>query len=144
MVMTRRLPILLRYLWALPATLVGLLLGMVALALGASPRLVHGAIEIAGGRIARCLRGVPVSCRFNAITLGHVIVGTDHALLALVRSHEHVHVRQYERWGVLFFAAYLASSCIALVRGRDPYFDNRFEREAFGQSHDVQPHRSAS
>jgi hypothetical protein len=42
-----------------------------------------------------------------------------------------VHVRQYERWGVLFFPLYAASSLWQLARGRDPYRDNRFEREAF-------------
>jgi hypothetical protein len=68
---------------------------------------------------------------FSAITLGHVILGADHATLASVRSHEQVHVRQYERWGVLFFPLYLGSSALAWMRGGDPYRDNAFEQEAF-------------
>ena len=39
-----------RYAWALPATLAGLLLSLVAFALGAKGRLVEGAVEIAGGQ----------------------------------------------------------------------------------------------
>jgi hypothetical protein len=40
-------------------------------------------------------------------------------------------VRQCERWGPLFPFLYLLSSLTALVRGQDPYKDNRFEQEAF-------------
>ena len=40
-------------------------------------------------------------------------------------------MRQYERWGPFFLPAYLLSSLVALLLGRDPYLDNRFEREAF-------------
>jgi hypothetical protein len=50
------------------------------------------------------------------------------------RNHERVHVRQYERWGPLFPPLYLLSSAAALVRGMDPYRDNRFEQEAFRAS----------
>lgn len=123
-----------RYAWALPATCVGLLLSLIAFALGAKVRLVEGAIEIAGGRIDSCLSMLPRCSRFGAITFGHVIIGVDHETLSLHRSHEHVHVRQYERWGVLFFPLYLASSLLQIVRGRDPYLNNSFEREAFAKS----------
>ena len=120
-----------RYLWALPATLVGLLLALLALCAGATTRRVEGCIEVAGGRFARLLTLVPPSMRFAAISFGHVIIGTDHDLLRRVRRHEHVHVRQYERWGVLFFPLYAGSSLVQLLRGRDPYRDNCFEREAY-------------
>jgi hypothetical protein len=122
---------LLRYAWASPATLVGLLLGLVALALGARVRTVHGCLEFAGGRLRAAIARLPGACRFCAITLGHVIVGVDARSLAAVRAHEHVHVRQYERFGVLFFPLYLGSSLVQFACGRDPYRDNRFEREAF-------------
>jgi hypothetical protein len=39
-------------------------------------------------------------------------------------------VRQYERWGALFFVLYAVSSLCQWLRGRDPYWHNRFEREA--------------
>jgi hypothetical protein len=51
-----------------------------------------------------------------------------------VRQHERVHVRQYERFGVFFFPLYLGSSGLQLMRGRNPYLDNAFEREAYAKS----------
>ena len=42
-------------------------------------------------------------------------------------------MRQWERWGPAFPFAYLAASLWALLRGRDPYLGNRFEREAWGE-----------
>ena len=76
---------------------------------------------------------LPAPFGFSAITFGHVILAVDHATLAAVRAHEQVHVRQYERWGIFFFPAYLLSSLVQLARGRRPYLDNYFEREAYGQ-----------
>lgn len=75
--------------------------------------------------------------RSVAITLGHVIIGVDQATLHHVRSHEHVRVRQYERWG-LFFPLYLGSSMLALVRGGAPYRGNVFERQAFASAGGVE------
>lgn len=124
---------LLRYLWASPATLVGLLLAAIAIAGGGRARRVQGVIEVGGGRLHRLVARLPEGCRFGAITLGHVIVGLDEAVLGRARSHEQVHVRQYERWGIFFFPAYLGSSLVQLARGRDPYLDNCFEAEAFGR-----------
>ena len=129
-----RILIIARYAWALPGTFIGLLLSLIALALGAKGRVVEGAVEIAGGRIDACVSMLPRRCRFGAITFGHVIIGLDHQTLAHHRLHEHVHVRQYERWGVLFFPLYLASSLLQIARGRDPYLNNAFEREAFAKS----------
>ena len=42
-----------------------------------------------------------------------------------------VHVRQCERWGPLFLPAYGVASLVAWARGKRPYLDNRFEREAY-------------
>ena len=70
----------------------------------------------------------------SAMTLGHVVLGRDPELLDLTRSHERVHVRQYERWGPLFIPAYLGVMLILMARGRRPYEDNPFEREAFGET----------
>ena len=67
------------------------------------------------------------------MTLGHVILGIDGATLDSARLHEQVHVRQYERWGPLFLPAYFASSLVQLLRGRRPYLDNHFEREAYAK-----------
>jgi hypothetical protein len=130
----RRVPRVLRYAWASPATAVGLLFSAVAVAAGATPHVVDGVIEVAGGRLHSLLALVPPCGRFGAITFGHVVIGIDHHLLSSIRAHERVHVRQYERWGVFFFPLYVASSVAQLIRGRHPYLDNAFEREAYAKS----------
>lgn len=122
-----------RYLWVSPASLVGLAVGLVALASGARARVVDGALEVAGGNLRSLILRLPEGLRFGAITLGHVIVGIDHGVLAHARSHEQVHVRQYEKWGLFLFPLYLGSSLLQLARGRDPYRDNCFEVEAFAK-----------
>jgi len=66
-----------------------------------------------------------------ALTLGHVVLGRTAAALDVARSHELVHVRQYERWGPLFIPAYLLCSLVLFIRRRDPYRDNPFEKEAY-------------
>jgi hypothetical protein len=121
----------LRYAWAAPASLLGLAAGLLVLSLGGTVRRVDGALEFAGGALARAAMRLPQPLRFGAITFGHVILGLDAPTLEHCRCHEHVHVAQYERWGVLFFPLYAASSLVQLARGRDPYRDNCFEREAY-------------
>ena len=130
----RRVLTIARYAWALPATLVGLVLSLLAFAVGANGRMVGGALEVGGGRVAGGISMLPRCCRFGAITFGHLIIGVDDGTLARCRLHEHVHVRQYERWGALFFPLYAFSSVFQIVRGRDPYLNNAFEREAFEKS----------
>ena len=120
----------LRYLWAAPASLVGLVAAALACAAGASARVVDGVLEVAGGRVARWVGAAPGRGGFVAITFGHVVIGQTHELLAGLRAHEHEHVRQYERWGALFFAAYLGSSTVQWLCGRSPYWHNRFECQA--------------
>jgi hypothetical protein len=122
----------LAYLWALPNTLLGLLFGVVFLALGGRARLVAGVIEFSGGLLGHLLSQAPPSFGFCAITFGHAVLGTSRRELARVRAHERVHVRQYERWGPFFIPAYLMSSLWQALRGRRPYLDNMFEREAYG------------
>ncbi len=124
----------LAYAWAAPYSLLGLLFGAVAVLFGARARIREGAVEFGGGRLGAMLSRLHAPFSFSAITFGHVILGTDAAALAAARAHEQVHVRQYERWGPLFIPAYLLSSLMQLVRGRRPYRDNRFEREAYSQA----------
>ena len=123
-----------RWLWPLPWTLLGLLLGGLACLAGARVRVEQGAVEFSGGRFgawASASEGGVGPFGVTAITLGHVILGSSAALLDTLRAHEQVHVRQYERWGPFFVPAYLASSLWQGVCGRHPYRDNRFERPAF-------------
>jgi hypothetical protein len=129
-----RLRRLLAILWAAPCSLVGVLLGLAVLALRGSVLRVGPTLEVALRANERDVPAWADTLPFAAITFGHVIVGRSHAALAALRAHERVHVRQYECLGPLFFIAYPASSLLALSRGRCPYRDNRFEREAFGLS----------
>lgn len=92
----------------------------------------HGnALEASSGAASRLLWLMNPWAKIEAITLGHVILARDPDTAARLRAHEHTHVRQYERWGVIFPFAYLASSAIAVMKGGDAYRDNVFEREAF-------------
>ncbi|HEX6983881.1 MAG TPA: hypothetical protein VF170_00830 [Planctomycetaceae bacterium] len=127
------MPRLLRYAWALfPGTLLGLLCVPLALFGGGRCRVVRGCVEVHGGAVTWLLRhGLPWIGGGAAMTLGHVIIGQNEKCLDRSRDHEHVHVRQYERWGPLFVPAYLAASIWAWSRGRSAYLDNPFEREAF-------------
>lgn len=132
LVANRCWPALFWYVWALPTTLVGLV-GVAAIgATGGSVRVCDGVVEACGGcaaRLRRRSRLVPGG--IAAIALGHVVLAVDARLLAHTRAHERVHVRQAERWGPAFIPAYALSSFWLFCRGRDPYLDNPFEREAY-------------
>ena len=118
-------------LWALPWTLPGLVLWGLARLSGGRGTWVEGALEVHGGLVAALLRrDLPLLGRVEALTLGHVVLGRDPAVLARTRPHERAHVRQYGRWGPLFVPAYLAFGLALRLRGRDPYRDNPFEVEA--------------
>jgi hypothetical protein len=119
---------LIAYLWVSPVSLLGLGLGLLAYGFGATMKRRFGVIEIAGNTRTHWLN--KISSRYEAITLGHVILGRKHGVLKAYRSHEHVHVRQYERWGIFLPVMYLLASIWALVRGKHFYWDNVFEIEA--------------
>ena len=123
-----------RYIWPMPWTLLGLLLAGCARVSGGCWQRRAGALEVHGGRLAALCQSLPSFMRFDAITIGHVILGHDAGTLDTVRAHEQVHLRQYERWGPLFVPAYLAASAWQWLRGRHPYRDNPFEREAYASA----------
>jgi hypothetical protein len=134
-------PSLIGYLWAAPNTALGLVCAGAARLTGGRARVVDGIVEAHGGVVAWGLRRlVPLPGGAAALTLGHVVLGRDAAALAATRAHERVHVRQYERWGVLFLPAYAAASLWALARHRSAYRANRFEREAFARERPEAPH----
>ena len=121
-----------RYLWALPNTLLGLVLVPPTLLFGGRARIVEGVLEVHGPLLAALLRRVvPVPGGAAAMTLGHVVIGRDQHVLDFTRDHERVHVRQCERWGPAFIPAYLLAGAWAWVRGRGAYRGNYFEREAY-------------
>jgi hypothetical protein len=105
------------YVWAGPNSLVGL---VGALTTRKRPVRWRGVLlfEDADGGLARFLRWRG----FAAITLGHVIVTNRRASDGLL-AHELEHVAQAERWGPLYYPAYLLGS----LRG---YRRNPFERAA--------------
>ena len=105
------------YAWAGPNSLVGLL---GALTTRRRPVRWRGVLlfEDAQGGLARFLRWRG----FTAITLGHVIVA-NRPLSDGLLAHELEHVAQAERWGPLYYPAYLLGS----VGG---YRRNPFERAA--------------
>lgn len=135
---------LLKSLWASPTTAIGLLVGGVGSLSGARWQVRQGVLECYGGLVtwllehATLLKGGAM-----AMTLGEVILGRSQAALDLTRAHEHVHVKQARAWGPLFIPAYLLASVIALLRRKNPYRDNAFERQAFALSdprHQNPPH----
>lgn len=121
------------YLWAAPCSAVGLAAAVPWLLAGARVRRVDGVLEVA-------FSGYPLRQRwvhrlpFSAMTLGHVVLGVSHGELARLRTHEHAHVRQYERWGLLFFPAYGLSSLHQCLCGRGLYWHNHFEVQARAQA----------
>jgi hypothetical protein len=122
---------ILAYLWASPATAIGLMLVLVSALRGGSARIINGVIEAHGGTITRLLKKrIPLLGYPAALTLGHVVIGCDASCLDKCRQHEHVHVKQYERWGPFFIPAYLMTSLVIHLRGGDAYGDNPFEKEA--------------
>ncbi len=112
-----------RLVWAAPASLLGLLLAPVF----ETRRLTHGILVCEGSSWPRRL-----GWRYRAITFGHVVLSVGD-LDDRVLRHELVHVRQYERWGILLWPAYAMASLWAKLRGGHAYWDNHFERQARGE-----------
>ncbi len=117
-------------LWPLPITLIGLILAAVIRATGGRMEKHGIAFEAFGGAASRLLWLMNPWTNIQAITLGHIIIARNSAIAEQLRSHEHVHVRQYERWGFIFPLAYVAASVVAVFKGGDAYRDNMFEIEA--------------
>jgi hypothetical protein len=134
----RRLWQLFGYLWALPATCLGLVCAAIGLASGARMQWVEGVLEVHGGFVTWMLKhGMPwMEGGAAAMTLGHVVLGCDRESLDITRRHERVHVRQYQRWGPLFLPLYGYYSFVLWWQGRDAYRDNPFEVEAYDEGND--------
>ena len=116
-----------KYIWASPASAVGICAACIANVAGAEVKRVSGVLEVSlvprSAMLCKAVRCLP----FTAITLGHVVLACSSQDQAALRQHERVHVAQYELWGPLFLLAYPLESLFQWVRGRRAYLDNRFE-----------------
>ncbi len=65
------------------------------------------------------------------MTIGHVILASSQHSYERTFEHELVHVKQYERWGPLFIPAYILASLWLIIRRKDYYRENPFEKPAF-------------
>jgi hypothetical protein len=126
----RKFSTVIKYIWASPATLLGIVAGCIAVLLGATVNIFRGVLEISlrprSGRLTQALARLPCA----AITIGHVVIAQSEEYQNLLRAHERVHVAQYEKWGLVFFIAYPLESVLQRLQGNHPYLDNRFEVSA--------------
>lgn len=120
-----------RVAWPAPYTLIGLAIGSLGLVTGGHGRIRQGAIEFYGGATRWFVRRLPLGPSTAAITLGHTILGQTSDGLDYCAAHERIHVRQFERWGILMGPVYLFASFWAWKAGGHFYRDNIFEREAY-------------
>lgn len=127
---------ILLYLWVSPNSVLGLLVGCLALFSGGGMQIRRSCLEFYGGWLGPLFDRIPPQ-KILAMTLGHTILGVNRAALEACRDHEQVHVRQYERWGALFIPAYLGFSCYLWLRGRDCYLENPFEIEAYANDKEL-------
>ncbi|MGZ5291104.1 MAG: hypothetical protein ACXWDS_03945 [Actinomycetota bacterium] len=93
---------LLGFVWTLPNTLLGLVLGAMTFQV---PRLHAGAIVFDRG--PRGVTAVLRAMHRSAMTVGFVILSSV-PVRGRLQAHEWHHVRQYMRWGPLFIPVYLA------------------------------------
>ena len=118
------------YLWPLPNTLFGLMLGGMPF-LGQRTFVGRrGTIGVYGPAMRRLLSLAPIPGGAIAITFGHTILAADREAYESSFEHEWIHVRQYIWWGPFFIPAYLVNSLWHWARGSDRYIDNDFEVQA--------------
>jgi hypothetical protein len=123
--------------WVLPVSIFALPLLPLAV-YRADWHICRGVLEVSSPALSWFLRGpwfraMSGSTGFSAATIGHVVIARDASALCACRAHEHVHVRQCERWGVFFPAVYVVAGLHAAIRARSwhaYYHANPFEREA--------------
>jgi hypothetical protein len=106
------------FVWTLPNTLIGLILGLLTFQ---RPRAADGALIF--DRVPRGVTWLLPRLRRGAMTVGFVVLSSEPVRGALL-VHERHHIRQYMAWGPLFIPAYLA---LAIPFG---YRRHPFERAA--------------
>ena len=115
---------------ALPGDLLGLGI-MLGCGIDAPTRRVEAgdviAVLVEDPRIERWFRAhlIPV----QAQTLGHFVFARG-PVPPEILAHECEHIRQWSRFGPFYLPLYFGSSVLTWLRGRQPYWDNRFEAAA--------------
>ena len=117
----------LKYIWASPASALGVCAALLGGVIGAKVERVSGVMEVSLVPRSAVLCKAVACLPFSAITFGHVVIACSAQEQVALRRHERVHVAQYELWGALFLLAYPLESLFQLLSGRRPYQDNRFE-----------------
>ena len=138
-------PVRFRDLWrALPGDLMGLMV-MRSCGIAEPTRQVQAgdvrAVLVEDPRVRRWFRIhlMPI----KAQTVGSYVFAPE-PVSAEILAHECEHIRQWERFGPFFLTVYLGSSAIAFLRGRRPYWDNRFEAAARSRAErETAPRRDA-
>ena len=126
---------MLGFIWALPYTTFGIILGLLY-----GPkryRWRNGAFEIVVKRLwPKFVLGQTWGCciLLKSLTAGQISTILDRPLISLILKHEHVHVKQYRVWGPFFLFAYLLASLWAWLNKKHYYFDNYFESKAREES----------
>ena len=105
-------------LWAAPWSLLGLLIGAVGLLSGGHVQRKGRILEFSGGCLPVILHVFPFYFGSPVATFGQVVLGRSDRYLNACRKHQLVHVRQYERWGLLFIPAYLTCSAALWFWGK--------------------------
>jgi len=130
--------------WTLPNTLLGLVAGGAALALGGRVGVGRNALEFHDSRLVGALRK-------SAITLGNTIHYApgrdpedlvrryDGAARVALGEHERAHTRQFERLGPFFLPLYVAA-WLTFVGGAG----NPFEHAADDAAEAARPHTRAA
>ena len=116
-----------KYIWASPASAIGVCAACLVSVVGAKIKRVSGVLEVSLTPRSAMLCKAVACLPFVAITFGHIVIARSAQEQAALRTHERVHVAQYELWGPLFLIAYPLESLFQLLSGRQPYLDNRFE-----------------
>ena len=119
-------------LWASPNSCCGILVGFLGLISGGKARFRDGCFEFYGGLVTLLLKRTPVGA--IAMTLGHTILGQSSEDLDAARDHEHVHVKQYEKWGPFFLPTYFLFWFVLWIRKKEAYRNNPFEKEAYDKT----------
>jgi hypothetical protein len=116
-------------LWALPLTLLGMILVLPVLIWRGRVCLVHAPTPalLVSGPLADFLLARHPFGSMCAMAIGHIVLSEQRGLTPQILTHELAHVRQAAVWGIFFPFAYVVASGWAVLHGRDAYWHNIFE-----------------